>query len=142
MSDLLKALDEIEVRAKAATPGPWFVGPYRYGTNKDKVSNRGAVLCSEALPAIRADSPAKREYLISRGPRLLGPGQWDYDADFIAHARTDVPRLIRALRVAVGALEVIGCTTSNCGVEVGPGDIRLCDTHEALSAITKELANG
>lgn len=70
----LEWLDEIEARAKAATPGPW---------GRNKYGGIGA-----------------GEFYIH--PVLINIEGWeectDADLEFIAHARSDVPKLCRAVR--------------------------------------------
>lgn len=94
-------LDEIEERANAATPGPWFLDDERpltpcVWTGYD-----------EALGAEVA------EYLTSRG--YIRPGD-DYprgcnhpaeNMEFIAASRTDVPDLVAEVRRLRDALEVV-----------------------------------
>ena len=76
----MTTLDEIQARADAATEGPWEW-------------TKGAEACAVAVPENRDG--------------LYGPLTWDdhngevfreSDAQFIAHARTDVPALVKALR--------------------------------------------
>ena len=70
-------LAEIEARANAATPGPWRV------TNGHPSGTPRAV-----SPVLKFDS-------------LMRAGQpYAENADFIAHARADIPALISALRAA------------------------------------------
>ena len=91
MSDYL---DQIEARIEAATEGPWSVYTTRGGT------------------------------YVTR-PDLLGVArEWslvwqDGDAEFIAHAREDLPRLLAAVR-AVEALhcrETVQAITGDCATE-------------------------
>ena len=76
-------LDEIEARANAATTGPW-------SHCLDELRNRTAVhrIGSSEVNADVAFTYRDRD---GRGPGMQ-------DAEFIAHARTDVPRLVAALR--------------------------------------------
>jgi len=73
-------LDEIEARANAATPGPWTV------------------------PEDQLRFFPFEVYVEITGPRRHGPLVAVPDARFIAHARTDVPRLCRAVRELYEAL--------------------------------------
>lgn len=73
----LKELDKIEGRANAATEGKWTVG--RDGP----------------FPEVRAGILRHRiDFSFAPG----GRAQADVDAEFIAHAREDVPQLVAALR--------------------------------------------
>ena len=78
----MNRLNEIEARANAATEGPWET-EHHY--------NR-----------------LTGEHVVSEIPRVAecmgnGDGGLDYkeDAEFIAHARTDVPALVAALRAVL-----------------------------------------
>ena len=88
MTDL--DLDAIEARANAATDGPWgypFAGKNRITTPVD-------------IDVTEADWGGEnlREYVLSC---LADRNAWRAaDAEFIAHARTDVPALVAALREA------------------------------------------
>lgn len=98
-------LAEIEARANAATPGPWSPAPYSgadphdrivVGSNNDWLLNVGALVHE----AISPKNP--QEYA---------------DAEFIAHARTDVPALVaevRRLREREAALEKV-VALAECG---------------------------
>ena len=68
-------LNEIEARANAATEGPWFVS-------------------DDAVWVDRGEGNADG---------ITGPlAPWCFgEADFIAHARTDVPALVAALRAVL-----------------------------------------
>lgn len=82
-----KMLQEIEQRANAATPGPWVHDP----------ANNGADIISHG---IRGGMPVGRTwngYQIDRNASA--------NADFIAHARTDIPALLSAYRASQAALE-------------------------------------
>ena len=74
----MKRLDEIEARANAATEGPW------------EADGSAHVLTADNTPTFVA--------------RCADPGGSDAgvpDAEFIAHARTDVPALVAALRAVL-----------------------------------------
>ncbi len=68
-------LDEIKARAEAATEGPWT------GNNGD------------GYGAYYVDNPTGRT--VARCD--YGPYEGSRDATFIAHARTDIPRLVAAV---------------------------------------------
>jgi hypothetical protein len=76
-------LDAIEARANAATKGPWL-----------------------AFPGSGMVGAAWRSHgWVADVPRFLSPGVNNHrvaDAEFIAHARTDVPSLVAELRKAWG----------------------------------------
>ena len=73
-------LDAIEARANAATKGPWAWQANDKGYPQQIVGNDdGLVLVAETF---------------------TGPEHFPAEAEFIAHARTDVPALIAALREA------------------------------------------
>ena len=76
----MKRLDEIEARANAATEGPW-----------------------EAYPGYQTDFGAWMSAAVDTagGEYLVVEAERDKDADFIAHARTDVPALVEALRAVL-----------------------------------------
>lgn len=79
-------LAQIEARADAATTGPW-------SHCLDELRNRTAVhrIGSSEVNADVAFTYRDRD---GRGPGMQ-------DAEFIAHARTDVPRLVAALRAVL-----------------------------------------
>jgi hypothetical protein len=83
-------LDEIEVRASKATEGPWEVGGMDSGHSAFEMSiwvttGNGDSIC---------DMDGQVRALNVAPPNDDGLA----DADFIAHAREDVPRLVAALR--------------------------------------------
>ena len=96
MSDLPAWLQEIRDRAEAATPGPWRV-----------------VAHGEQDCLARREITAGKHIMIARVDCVPGvAADFDRDYAFIAHARTDVPRLLElvgemgeALRLAGGALD-------------------------------------
>lgn len=92
MSDALD-LDIIEARANAATKGPWRWQANDKGYPQEIVGNDdGLILVAQTI---------------------TGPEHFPSEAEFIAHARTDVPALVAALREAETTLTVIrGITTT------------------------------
>ena len=85
-------LAEIQARADAATDGPWAAHAFGYPGQEEPSSivvHRG-----------NFDWQA-----ISDGEFVASMPMWDRqesdDADFIAHARTDVPALVAALRAVL-----------------------------------------
>lgn len=90
-------LDEIEARANAATPGPWDVSD---GNEGDWPPRPLWMVTNEAFhnPPADDDTP----WIAAE----LHTGVRD-DAEFVAAARTDVPRLlaeVRRLRAALASL--------------------------------------
>ena len=75
-------LDEIEARANAATEGPWVTG--------------GTDLAGEVYFGTYADPDDPTEPGV-----MLGVTGTQEDAALIAHARTDVPALVAALRAVL-----------------------------------------
>ena len=82
MSDLTDLLGEIQDRADRATEGPWEA--YSVPASR-REAGYSAVGVSDTEVQVTQDV-----------------GGW-LDADFIAHAREDVPRLVTALRAVLGA---------------------------------------
>ncbi|QSL99845.1 hypothetical protein SEA_ODAY_102 [Gordonia phage ODay] len=68
-------LDAIEARANAAYVGPWTADPDSYGDIWARAGHEGATVVVSADPALNTA-----------------------DAEFIAHARTDVPALVSRVR--------------------------------------------
>lgn len=83
--------DQCLDRAETATEGPWSTG-----VNKPWI----------VLPAVNMD-----EYAIAACDRFRNNNELDYpredNAQFIAHARTDVPELARRLKRACTLLRII-----------------------------------
>ncbi len=89
MTDLPVWLQEIRDRAEAATPGPWRV-----------------VVHGEQDCLARREITAGKHIMIARVDCVPGvAADFDRDYAFIAHARTDVPRLIDAVAEITDALE-------------------------------------
>ena len=80
----MKRLDEIEARTTAATEGPWT-----WATHSTADGDEWAVF-----------SPADWALAANRDG-------WGYDAEFIAHARQDVPALVAALRAVLALHRII-----------------------------------
>lgn len=100
-------LAEIEARANSATPGPWTV---EIEECEDHGCNCGEIHIPEIERAFHSCEWADAE-------------DWDRDeanAEFCANAITDVPRLIAALRVAVGWIgteQTCGSVTARTALE-------------------------
>lgn len=137
-------LAEIKERADSATEGPWRVDSGMNYTIKNGVRFQHILAaggdnpdCGKAI----CDTSSFPEIIYPDGsvsPKRDGNIK---DAKFIAHARTDVPRLIAALEVALSRLEVIG---SRCGI---PDARHACylinkDCQKAEEQIAKILRGG
>ena len=113
-------LDEIEARADAATTAPW-------SHCLDELRNRTAV---HRIGSSEVNTDVAFTYRNRDG---RGPGM--QDAEFIAHARTDVPWLIEQVRKRDTALRAVldlhqpfpGCGDGRCD-ECEPVGCGTCDT--------------
>ena len=86
----MNRLDEIEARANAATEGPW-----EWEGVAKAAWEEGA---NSLVPSRRPDDPVLYGYgYDASGIEVKTPA----DAEFIAHARTDVPALVAALRAVL-----------------------------------------
>ena len=101
------SLDEMQARCDAATPGPWRHedrGGWAYPAPP-------AVVGPEHKPGVFGGHQTITQ-LTEGGGRVWGTvGKYELEqrnAAFIAHARTDMPRLIAALRVAMEGLGETG----------------------------------
>jgi hypothetical protein len=90
-------LDEIKTRAEAATPGPWnpAIAPHP-DSAQTHAEYLVASLCNEGRPlwVAWAENPTDDgfAYVV---PAVTGDGPTsEANADFVAHAREDVPWLI------------------------------------------------
>lgn len=83
-------LAAIEERASKATPGPWDYYAAQCCPDMGGVMNSSNTKCLKAVVGQRYDHPASIE-----------------DAAFIAASRTDVPRLVAALRLAMAEHEYL-----------------------------------
>ena len=115
-------LDEIEARANAATTGPW-------SHCLDELRNRTAV---HRIGSSEVNADVAFTYR-DRGGR--GPGM--QDAEFIAHARADVPALVAALRAVLDLhyRDRFG-ECAECSTE--PVDRYPCPTVQAVTAALGE----
>ena len=101
-------LDTIQSRADAATEGPW-----------DSIG--GDVVQSYDL-AIRTG-----EYSLERVGIIPGEYVRENDAEFIAHARTDVPALLALAReqaATIAAVRDLANGAGRCGWRISADDIR------------------
>lgn len=101
-------LEEISVRAAKATSGPWF----GHATN-DVDSSNALYISTTPGPGIavhdnrRGLSEGDRQQVdrstvvaitLLQRPCLCTPDAFDENTEFIAHARSDVPRLIEEIK--------------------------------------------
>lgn len=102
-------LDAVEARARAATEGPWFQG------RAEKIHESTCEVYTRREP--------EDEGSVDAFPRAYH----DADAEFIAHARQDVPALVAALRAV---LDLTG----------GPDDVSTAlDSADVYQAIAEHL---
>ena len=94
MSDLTDRLDEIQARADRATKGP---------------GDAYSVPASRREAGYSAVGVSDTEVQVTRDV-----GGW-FDADFIARARGDVPRLVAALRGVLATHQEDTCKCCQCG---------------------------
>ena len=80
-------LDEIEARANAATPRPWIAYDWPEFPRRDEYKSCIRIENETTITAFCFD------------------GKPNHDALFIAHSRTDVEKLVKALRVAIDELK-------------------------------------
>ena len=106
-------LNEIEARAEAATPGPWFWDTNRrYKSTMLKApQNGGTCVMDFTRWGMQSAQPRFNDTCASFGGILYTMEQYDKtglpnpNADFIAHARQDVPALVADVRRLRAALE-------------------------------------
>jgi hypothetical protein len=103
-------LNEIEERTNAATKGPWEVTQWAE-TNNVTIDSTG----------IDPDEPL---WLASLGPCVHGV----HDATFIAHSRTDLPRLTAEVRRLRAALFEIAAAACGRGLRMPPDGDPVTDT--------------
>ena len=85
MSDLTDRLDEIQARAEAATPGPWRAG------TEEGVDYGSVMGAPKSIGGGYVTVPVLVDDL----------SMYEGTAEFIAASRTDVPRLVAALRAVL-----------------------------------------
>lgn len=115
------ALDAIEARANAATDGPWEVDRYWWKPRSPAIPDQwmlGILGEGDEICAVHESDDGSRE-----------------DAEFIAHARTDVPALVTALRAEREATEALG------GMFEWQAEV-IIDTRDALRTRREEWYGG
>lgn len=110
-------LIEIETRASAATPGPW----YAHATDDNVFSNARYVSLEpgefrhdgkqsmDEESHDKADSEKVIAITLLQSPQLADCDECEENTVFIAHARSDIPRLIaeiRRLRAMISEVQV------------------------------------
>jgi hypothetical protein len=110
-------IDAIEARANAATPGPWWAEEHRHTITGD----------AEWVVWMREDKMSDNT--------ILG----EEDAEFIAHAREDVPKLIaevRRLQAKIGGMiRLMSCV---CEVAEPPDGCECAGCQEAAALREEE----
>ena len=121
-------VDAIKARAEKATPGPWRCDQRHVhaAPDDDESCGLGCEIVGPPEPMLRGQ--------FSRGA----------DGQFIAHAREDVPRLLRAVEVLGEAVEKIGgrpCEsvtlrdTRDCHERAYPRQCSSCIARRALADV-------
>ena len=107
----MNRLNEIEARANAATEGPW-----EWEGDAKAEWEEGA---NSLVPSRRPDDPVLYGYgYDASGIEVKTPA----DAEFIAHARTDVPWLLEQVERRDKALEAVLDLHKEDGHGWGPGE--------------------
>ena len=107
----MNRLDEIEARANAATEGPWEW--------EGEAKAEWELGANSLVPSRRPDDPVLYGYgYDASGIEVKTPA----DAEFIAHARTDVPWLLEQVERRDKALEAVLDLHKEDGHGWGPGE--------------------
>lgn len=107
----MNRLDEIEARANAATEGPWEW--------EGEAKAEWEIGANSLVPSRRPDDPVLYGYgYDASGIEVKTPA----DAEFIAHARTDVPWLLEQVERRDKALEAVLDLHKEDGHGWGPGE--------------------
>lgn len=137
-------LDAIKARAGAASPGPWEVSMFDSGHSKFEMSV--SVIASHNGDSIADMDGLGRTH--NEDPRFQDDGL--RDADFIAHARDDIPALVAEVKSLTAQLQAAQATIAEALSYFGDGEtayiakvLRRADTslHDSaiLAARVKEL---
>lgn len=104
MKSTIEILEEIGARADAATEGPWRLDHYPSGTVFVELNMLGNVDMHEESGGAHVGGPYGN-------PQAISSEQYQRErsnnGNFIAHSRTDVPRMKKALELAVERLKNI-----------------------------------
>ena len=107
----MNRLNEIEARANAATEGPWEW--------EGEAKAEWEIGANSLVPSRRPDDPVLYGYgYDASGIEVKTPA----DAEFIAHARTDVPWLLEQVERRDKALEAVLDLHKEDGHGWGPGE--------------------
>ena len=117
INDLPAWIQEIRDRADKATPGPWTPED----ANPHKPHKRFAFYIPEIMSA-----PSMPQY----------DGLTTEDAEFIAHSRTDVPRLVELVGEMAEALEAALEHLSLGQYVASPGKCRVCGGYVHTKCLT------
>jgi hypothetical protein len=106
-----KYFDEIKAREQAATPGPWEMDASEGDCGAPQnVCPRGLMYCDDKCPKCEYWEITQGAWV--NGPDFIECGDFsffnDSDADFIAHARTDIPALIAEVERLNSLIEKLG----------------------------------
>ena len=140
-------LNEIEARAEAATPGPWFWDTNRrYKSTMLKApQNGGTCVMDFTRWGMQSAQPRFNDTCASFGGILYTMEQYDKtglpnpNADFIAHARQDVPALaaeVRQLQQRLGECEANDQLLDHLETEI----VRLRAALEASEKVCKIIS--
>ncbi|MFF2193438.1 hypothetical protein [Streptomyces sp. NPDC058157] len=93
-------LRRIEERADSATPGPWFVRQLddREFMTLVAVSTVPDVESVDSHPGFQSGQNVALALVQDPQYADVPDGLWDENANFIAHARQDIPRLVAEVR--------------------------------------------
>ena len=108
-------LDAIEARANATTDGPWTA--HEFGSYSDHEPTSIVVMQGDGPDWWQSADDG--DYIARLG---WDRQEWD-DAEFIAHARTDVPALVAALRKAEARVARMSLLTTAELVYVSSGEL-------------------
>jgi hypothetical protein len=108
------ALAAIRERAEAATEGPWVWDTHRVPTLSGRVVSPDYTYDTEVLEANHSGECG------CRSACELELDVKPHDAEFIAHARTDVPALVGALEAVLDLVAEWGSGLTSPLYELGP----------------------
>ncbi len=139
---ILKAVKEIRERAEKATPAPWVWGEWTiYDSDREAQKRREPYwTLKESVSQNLCQGPFGRKSLDTESV-ASGDGHDEssitvntYDANFIAKAREDIPRLLSALEICVEALDKIKSGS-------GRAEILGAELYRCPSCASAEIAN-